>query len=134
MSHTQQLLFLTVEACEALAVMVRELYASLQTASTQQKADKSLFSIADGLVQQLLQHAFFARANCAALVGEEDGTLVQLDAEPMTVGELVVPAGARRQRVRQGGSRLNRAVSQSTCRLCGRLAQNWRRWARGWRR
>ena len=93
MSATQQLLFLTVEATEALAVMVRELYESLCAASTEQKSDKSLFSIADGLVQELLKREFFAAAKFAAIVGEEDETTVDLDSTPMRVGKLVVPEG-----------------------------------------
>ena len=51
----QQLLFTVVEACDALQPLVRALYDSLRGESATLKEDQSVFTIADGLVQQLLK-------------------------------------------------------------------------------
>lgn len=91
MSDAQRLLLATLEACDALQPLVRALYDSLRGDGTTLKEDQSVFTIADGLVQQLVkQHLLHERVH--AVVGEEDSADVDVSAAPYKVDALVVPA------------------------------------------
>ncbi|KAJ1624888.1 hypothetical protein T492DRAFT_881086 [Pavlovales sp. CCMP2436] len=78
------LLELCKEACDELSVLVRLVYAGMRAEDAALKADKSVFTIADGLVQHLLQDVL------CAIVGEED-SIVNVLQRPYTVDALPVP-------------------------------------------
>lgn len=95
----------TLQACQALTPAVEALYQSISSSSssssetkntTKTKADDSVFTIADGLVQFLLtevllkgqhEHDFLV----GDIVGEEDCP-VQLTQKPYRVDDLIVPS------------------------------------------
>jgi 3'-phosphoadenosine 5'-phosphosulfate (PAPS) 3'-phosphatase len=86
----QSLLIACVEACDVLQPLVRALYDSLAGDSATLKADASVFTIADGLVQQLLKSHFLA-GKVGAVVGEEDSADIHVAAPPYKVDHLAVP-------------------------------------------
>jgi 3'-phosphoadenosine 5'-phosphosulfate (PAPS) 3'-phosphatase len=90
-SDSQRLVQCTVEACDALQPLVRALYDSLRGDGTTLKDDQSVFTIADGLVQQLLK-AHLLHERVGAIVGEEDSADIVVSAPPYKVDSLVVPA------------------------------------------
>ena len=85
----------TLQACEAVTPAIEALYRSInddekkQTSKT--KADESVFTIADGLVQFLLAEILLGRQVMGEIVGEEDCD-VNLEKKPYTVDDLVIPA------------------------------------------
>lgn len=90
-SDAQRLVTATVEACDALQPLVRALYDSLRGDGTTLKEDQSVFTIADGLVQQLVKkHLLQGRVH--AIVGEEDSADIEVSRAPYKVDHLVVPA------------------------------------------
>ena len=57
------------------------------------KADKSVFTIADGIVQELLtQYLYAGEGKFCAVVGEEDESKCNIQQRPYTVDTLTVPA------------------------------------------
>lgn len=79
------------EACDKLAPMVLAFYTSITGETAKLKEDKSVFTIADGIVQHLLIQNLFSGGKFANLVGEEDETNVNIETRPFTVDDLVVP-------------------------------------------
>jgi 3'-phosphoadenosine 5'-phosphosulfate (PAPS) 3'-phosphatase len=85
------LLELCKEACDELSVLVRLVYEGMRASDATLKADNSVFTIADGLVQHLLLTSLLREDDVlAAVVGEEDAC-VQIERQPYTVAELPVP-------------------------------------------
>jgi 3'(2'), 5'-bisphosphate nucleotidase len=78
-------------ACNALSPMVRAFYQTITDETSKRKADASFFTIADGIVQHLLINHLYTGNKFASIVGEEDGTAVQILSSPYTVDDLVVP-------------------------------------------
>ena len=90
MSTTGELLETCEEACDALSEMVVAIYALVSDKSgTMTKQDKSVFTLADGLVQALLKRML--APHVGAIVGEEDESELNVDAPPFRAGELVAP-------------------------------------------
>eukprot|EP00211_Chloroparvula_japonica_P007123 CAMPEP_0119128896 /NCGR_PEP_ID=MMETSP1310-20130426/6864_1 /TAXON_ID=464262 /ORGANISM="Genus nov. species nov., Strain RCC2339" /LENGTH=425 /DNA_ID=CAMNT_0007119275 /DNA_START=58 /DNA_END=1335 /DNA_ORIENTATION=- len=87
----KELLGVCKEACDVLSVFVRELYHSLSGDAGKLKEDKSVFTIADGIVQETLKTHLFGGGKFEAVVGEEDDASIQLDLAPYKVDDLVVP-------------------------------------------
>ena len=54
------------------------------------KEDKSVFTIADGIVQETLKSCLYAGNKFEAIVGEEDNSNINLKVKPYTVDDLVV--------------------------------------------
>eukprot|EP00656_Telonema_subtile_P014229 TRINITY_DN17261_c0_g1_i2.p1 TRINITY_DN17261_c0_g1~~TRINITY_DN17261_c0_g1_i2.p1 ORF type:complete len:397 (-),score=109.19 TRINITY_DN17261_c0_g1_i2:128-1318(-) len=93
MAHSAPLTAITLSsqaACTALTPLIRHAYSSISTATSTVKADKSAFTIADGLVQHLLIRHFLRVLPLAAVVGEED-VAVNIDTRPYTVDSMTVP-------------------------------------------
>jgi 3'-phosphoadenosine 5'-phosphosulfate (PAPS) 3'-phosphatase len=87
------LLDVTKQACDELAVFVRAVYDSLSgdsSDSAKMKDDKSLFTIADGIVQETLKSCLFGGGKFEALVGEEDSSNINILEKPYRVDNLVV--------------------------------------------
>ena len=90
MSTTGALLETCTEACDALSKMIVAIYALVSDSSgTTTKQDKSVFTLADGLVQALLKRML--APHVGAIVGEEDESELNVDAPPFRAGELVAP-------------------------------------------
>ena len=77
-------------ACDALRPMVGQFYSAMNSETSKMKADASVFTIADGLVQHLLVEHLFSGGKFAAIVGEEECT-VNIKTRPFTVDDLTVP-------------------------------------------
>eukprot|EP01033_Poteriospumella_lacustris_P000856 gene856-612_t len=71
--------------------MVLGFYKSISGETAKAKADASIFTIADGIVQYLLVNHLFNGEKFAAIVGEEDENNVQIATAPYTVDDLTVP-------------------------------------------
>eukprot|EP01031_Cornospumella_fuschlensis_P012041 gene12041-14724_t len=78
-------------ACSALAPFVLSCYNTINSETAKLKADNSFFTIADGTVQHLLANHLFGGNKFAAIVGEEDGSTVQILTPPYKVDDLTVP-------------------------------------------
>lgn len=78
-------------ACNALAPMVFGFYKAIDTNTAKAKADASIFTIADGIVQYLLVNHLYGGDKFAAVVGEEDENNVNILTAPYTVDDLNVP-------------------------------------------
>jgi 3'-phosphoadenosine 5'-phosphosulfate (PAPS) 3'-phosphatase len=85
------LLHVTHTACNALAPMVLGFYQAISGETAKAKADASIFTIADGIVQYLLVNHLFQGEKFLAIVGEEDENNVNIKMAPYTVDDLVVP-------------------------------------------
>ena len=95
MSTTGELLETCNEACDALSEMLVAIYALVSDKSgTTTKQDKSVFTLADGLVQALLKRML--APHVGAIVGEEDESELNVDAPPFRAGELVAPEDLNR--------------------------------------
>ena len=81
---------LTRSACDVLAPMVTTFYSALNAETSKLKADASVFTIADGIVQHMLVNHLFAGDKFKDVVGEED-CAVNLTTKPYTVADLTVP-------------------------------------------
>jgi len=80
------------EACDSIGAMVRRFYLAINSETSTLKADKSVFTIADGIVQELLAEYLFAGAGkFRAIVGEEDSTSTNIVNRPYSVDTLSVP-------------------------------------------
>ena len=94
----QELCESTLEACRAVTPAVEAFYRSINnigdddssSTTTKTKADDSVFTIADGLVQFLLSDVFLGQQAVGDLVGEEN-CIVNLTKKPYTVDDFVVP-------------------------------------------
>jgi 3'-phosphoadenosine 5'-phosphosulfate (PAPS) 3'-phosphatase len=85
------LIELCKEACDELSVLVKRVYEGMTASDTTLKADKSVFTIADGLVQHLLLASLLREGEVlGAVVGEEDAR-VNVATRPYTVDNLRVP-------------------------------------------
>lgn len=78
------------EALDVMCPMIRGFYHAITGETAKLKADKSVFTIADGIVQHLLLEVLFKGDKFKAVVGEEDAK-VNLVNRPYTVDELKVP-------------------------------------------
>jgi len=78
------------EACDIMTPMVRQFYYALNGETSKLKDDKSVFTIADGIVQHLLVENLFG-SHFDAVVGEEEDSNVNITTRPYTVDDLVVP-------------------------------------------
>lgn len=92
----QKLCEVSKSACDCLTPMVRAFYGAVNvpnTESSKLKADASVFTIADGIVQHLLVKYLFAGDKFSNVVGEEDedDDHVNITSAPFRVGDLVVP-------------------------------------------
>jgi len=85
-----QLVETTKEACDVMAPMINDFYSSINDDTRKLKADKSVFTIADGIVQHLLTEHLFASDKFRGVVGEEDA-VVNITTRPYTVDDLSVP-------------------------------------------
>jgi len=84
-------LMIVKKACDSLSPLVRCIYdkQSSEDLSTQ-KADLSYFTIADGLVQELILRYLFKTVKFKAVVAEED-VAVDLQKQPFSVGQFKIP-------------------------------------------
>jgi 3'(2'), 5'-bisphosphate nucleotidase len=96
---TSALLNSCLRACGAVTPLTKAVYAMVGAehgapvpagASTASKADGSLFTLADGLVQALLERLL--RPLVVAIIAEEDSASLHIDAPPYAVCGLTVPA------------------------------------------
>ncbi|KAJ1434702.1 hypothetical protein B484DRAFT_446443 [Ochromonadaceae sp. CCMP2298] len=81
----------TTRACTVLGPMVVAFYSAITGETAKMKADASIFTIADGIVQNLLIDHLFAGSKFAAVVGEEEGSIINISSAPYRVDDLVVP-------------------------------------------
>jgi 3'-phosphoadenosine 5'-phosphosulfate (PAPS) 3'-phosphatase len=79
------------EACDVMAPMISLFYTAINGKTSKLKADASVFTIADGIVQHLLIDHLFAGSKFKEVVGEEDGCNVNISTRPFTVDNLTVP-------------------------------------------
>jgi 3'-phosphoadenosine 5'-phosphosulfate (PAPS) 3'-phosphatase len=86
----QDLCKITLETCHELALLIRPFYESIGSETAKLKSDKSVFTIADGIVQHLLIQSFFHQ-KIGNIVGEEDDSQVNILHRPYTVDDLLVP-------------------------------------------
>lgn len=70
--------------------MVVQFYNAINGETSKLKADKSVFTIADGIVQHLLVHSLFGN-KFNNVVGEEEDSSVNITTRPYTVEDLTVP-------------------------------------------
>jgi len=73
-----------------MAPMILHFYSTINGETAKLKADASVFTIADGIVQALLQNHLFC-GKFANIVGEEDDCKVDIRTRPFKVDELTVP-------------------------------------------
>jgi 3'-phosphoadenosine 5'-phosphosulfate (PAPS) 3'-phosphatase len=79
------------EACDVMAPMISTFYTAINHETSKLKADKSVFTIADGIVQHVLINHLFAGQKFKEVVGEEDECVVNIYKRPFTVDNLTVP-------------------------------------------
>mmetsp|Transcript_1425 Transcript_1425/g.1668 ORF Transcript_1425/g.1668 Transcript_1425/m.1668 type:complete len:726 (-) Transcript_1425:2476-4653(-) len=80
------------EACDLLAPLVQQIYEDNTSEGIhKKKADKTHFTIADGLVQHMLKTYLITAGTFEAVVGEEDSSYVNTLTRPYTVDSLTVP-------------------------------------------
>lgn len=84
------LCMLSKTTCNVMTPMVLSFYSKINNDTAKLKDDKSVFTIADGLVQHLLVNHLF-RDKFKDVVGEEDETNVNIVTKPYTVDDLLVP-------------------------------------------
>ena len=70
------------DACDMLAPLVKAFYHQINGETAKLKEDKSVFTIADGLVQHLLVNHLFGGEKFNAVVGEEDESNVNILTRP----------------------------------------------------
>jgi 3'-phosphoadenosine 5'-phosphosulfate (PAPS) 3'-phosphatase len=92
MAPYTELLLVTKEACERVSIIVKLLYETIGKDSrlSKKKADMSVVTVADGLVQHLFSAHLFGGEKFEGIVGEEDGE-INLDKPPFTVEGIAVP-------------------------------------------
>lgn len=79
------------KACDIMAPVISSFYTAINSNTSKLKADASVFTIADGIVQHLLINHLFTGSKFRDVVGEEDGCLVNITKRPFTVDNLTVP-------------------------------------------
>ena len=84
-----ELCLISKEACEILSELITPLYLTLNSSTLKEKKDKSIFTIADGLVQYLLIE--FYSNKVLNIVGEEDESMINITIEPYSVDDLLIP-------------------------------------------
>jgi len=88
---------ITKQACDILQPMIQKFYDKINapqpgdSATTKKKADSSYFTIVDGVVQHLIINYLFKGNKFAEIVGEEDGSDINIVQRPFHVDELIVP-------------------------------------------
>lgn len=82
---------ITTRACGALSPMVLAFYSAITGETAKLKADASVFTIADGIVQHLLVDHLFKGGKFASVVGEEEGSVINITVAPYKVDDLTVP-------------------------------------------
>ena len=78
-------------ACDQMVPMISSFYSAINSQTSKLKADASVFTIADGIVQHLLINHLFSGNKFKDVVGEEDGCSVNIYTRPFTVDNLTVP-------------------------------------------
>jgi 3'(2'), 5'-bisphosphate nucleotidase len=86
----EKLCKITIEACALLSQLILPFYQSLNSDTAKLKADKSVFTIADGIVQYLLINSLYSN-KFHDIVGEEDESHVNIIQRPYNVDDLQVP-------------------------------------------
>lgn len=86
----ENLCFVSKNACDIMAPMVLTFYNAINGETSKLKADKSVFTIADGIVQHLLVNHLYAK-RFSKIVGEEEDSQVNISVKPYTVDDLTVP-------------------------------------------
>ena len=91
-SPISELLEISKEACDLLAPMVKNFYWAINDTTATLKADKSYFTIADGIVQHMIINVLFNNDNIQlkGIIGEENAN-VNITNRPYTVDSLQVP-------------------------------------------
>jgi len=89
-SSLSTLCLISKEACDILTPLVKGFYSSISGDTSKLKADNSFFTIADGLVQHLLVENLFNN-KFSNIVGEEEGTTVNIVNKPYTIDDLTIP-------------------------------------------
>ena len=89
-SSLSSLCLISKQACDILTPLVKGFYTSISGDTSKLKADASYFTIADGLVQHLLVENLF-NDKFANIVGEEEGTSVNIVNKPYTIDDLTIP-------------------------------------------
>ena len=79
-------------ACDLMVPMISSFYSAINGQTSKLKADASVFTIADGIVQHLLINHLFSGSKFREVVGEEDDCIVNIYSLPYTVDNLTVPA------------------------------------------
>jgi 3'(2'), 5'-bisphosphate nucleotidase len=90
--HLEALCMVTLKACMEVTPAIEALYDSINNndGNTKTKADDSVFTIADGLVQYILTEVLSLNQVVGEIVGEED-CIVNLTSKPYTVDDFVIP-------------------------------------------
>jgi 3'-phosphoadenosine 5'-phosphosulfate (PAPS) 3'-phosphatase len=78
-------------ACDVMAPMITSFYSAINSDTSKLKADASVFTIADGIVQHILIDHLFSGSKFRDVVGEEDGCNVNIRTIPFKVDNLTVP-------------------------------------------
>lgn len=86
----QRLLSVCKLACDVVSPMVNIFYHALNSETSKLKADASVFTIADGIVQNLFVNYLY-KNKFHAIVGEEDDTNINILNKPYFVEDLKVP-------------------------------------------
>jgi 3'-phosphoadenosine 5'-phosphosulfate (PAPS) 3'-phosphatase len=81
---------ITIEACGLLSQLILPFYQSINSETAKLKSDKSVFTIADGIVQHLLINSLYSD-KFHDIVGEEDESHVNIVQRPYNVDDLQVP-------------------------------------------
>lgn len=76
------LCMLSKTTCNVMTPMVMSFYSKINGDTAKLKDDKSVFTIADGLVQHLLVNHLF-RDKFKDVIGEEDETNVNINTKPL---------------------------------------------------
>lgn len=77
------------EACNIISELILPFYLSINSETSKLKSDKSVFTIADGIVQYLLTQLF--QGKFLNIVGEEDESVINIISRPYFVDDLTVP-------------------------------------------
>ena len=71
--------------------MITTFYHSINSETSKLKADKSVFTIADGVVQHLLSDRLFGGNKFRDIVGEEDESNINIVKVPYHCDDLIIP-------------------------------------------
>lgn len=93
-SPLKELCSVSLKACQIMTPMVQTFYRhcnGIEAGGVQLKADASVFTIADGIVQELLTKHLYKASSFQSVVGEEEDGNVQITVPPYVVDGLSVP-------------------------------------------